>query len=133
MPRNLIVLDTHVWLWWASSPKKLSKAAREAIDRAESLAIASITCWEVAALAEANRISLDRPVETWVEQALAESRTTALPLSSEIAVKAALLGRDGFHGDPADRIIYATAMSLRASLITRDRRLRTFDPRRTLW
>lgn len=133
MPYRLIVLDTHAWLWWASSPEKLSPAAREAIDQAERMGVASISCWEVATLADAGRIELDRPVGAWVEQALALTRVGSLPLSTDIAVMATLLGRDGMHGDPADRIIYSTAVAHNAPLITRDARLREFDPRRTLW
>jgi PIN domain nuclease of toxin-antitoxin system len=129
----VIVLDTHVWLWWVTDPRRLSHTARDAIDRTERLGVATISCWEVAMLAEAGRIELDRAVATWVEQALADARTQSLPLTSAVAVRAALLGREGFGGDPADRIIYATARDAGASLLTRDERLRAFDPRGTLW
>jgi PIN domain nuclease of toxin-antitoxin system len=129
----LIVLDTHTWLWWVAEPHRLSQNAREAIDHADSLGIATISCWEVAMLAEAGRIELDRAVETWVEQSLADVRTQPLPLTSAVAIRAALLGREGLSGDPADRIIYATARAAGASLITRDRALRAFDPRGTVW
>jgi PIN domain nuclease of toxin-antitoxin system len=129
----LIVLDTHAWLWWVAEPHRLSQNAREAIDRADSLGIATISCWEVAMLAEAGRIELDRAVKTWVEQSLADVRTHPLPLTSAVAVGAALLGREGFVGDPADRIIYATARAAGASLLTRDEALRAFDPRSTVW
>jgi PIN domain nuclease of toxin-antitoxin system len=132
MPSQL-VLDTHVWLWLATSPQKLSSAAREAIEASDALTVSTISCWEIATLAEASRIELDRPVEEWVRQALAGTRTTALAVDSEMAVGAALLARDGFHGDPADRIIYATAVAGRAKLVSKDRRMREFDPRRVVW
>jgi PIN domain nuclease of toxin-antitoxin system len=129
----VLVLDTHAWLWWVAEPRRLSRPAREAIDRTERLGIATISCWEVAMLAEAGRIELDRAVTTWIEQALAEPRAQSLPLTSAVAVRAALLGREGFVGDPADRIVYATARDAGSSLITRDERLRAFDPRGTIW
>lgn len=129
----MIVLDSHVWLWWVAEPQRLSQRAREAIDRTERLGVATISCWEVAMLAEAGRIELDRAIEAWIEQALADPRTQSLPLTSAVAVRAALLGREEFDGDPADRIIYATARDAGASLITRDRALRAFDPRGTIW
>ncbi len=129
----MIVLDTHVWLWWVAEPRRLSQGAREAIDSSERFGVATISCWEIAMLAEADRIELDRAVETWIEQALADPRTQSLPLTSAVAVRAALLGREGFDGDPADRIIYATARDLGAGLVTRDRALRAFDPRGTIW
>jgi PIN domain nuclease of toxin-antitoxin system len=129
----LIVLDTHAWLWWVSEPERLSRRARETIDQAERFGIATISCWEVAMLAEGGRIELDRSVESWIEQALASERLRALPLTSAIAVKAALLGREGFTGDPADRIIYATARGSGGRLVTRDKALHAFDARNTIW
>jgi PIN domain nuclease of toxin-antitoxin system len=129
----VIVLDTHAWLWWMAEPGKLSPVAREAIDREEQIGVSTMSCWEVAMLAEAGRIQLDRPVGAWVKQALADSRTQPLPLTSTVAVAAALLGREGFNGDPADRIIYSTARGTGARLITCDRLLRSFDPRGTIW
>jgi PIN domain nuclease of toxin-antitoxin system len=129
----VIVLDTHAWLWWVAEPQRLSQGAREAIDRTERLGIATISCWEIAMLAEAGRIELDRAIERWVEQALADPRTRSLPLTSSVAVRAALLGRDRFVGDPADRIIYATAREVGASLVTRDEAIREFDARGTIW
>jgi PIN domain nuclease of toxin-antitoxin system len=129
----VIVLDTHAWLWWTAEPKKLSLQAQDAIDHAERIGIATISCWEVTMLVEAGRIELDRPAGRWIEQALADSRTQSLPLTSTVAVQAALLGREGFVGDPADRIIYATTRAAGARLVTRDRSLRAFDPRGTIW
>jgi PIN domain nuclease of toxin-antitoxin system len=129
----LIVLDTHAWLWWAAAPDKLSAAAHDAIDASDAIGVATISCWEVAMLVEAGRIELDRDVETWVSQALADVRVQPLPLTSTVAVRAALLGRSGFHGDPADRIVYSTARVAGAELVTRDQTLRAFDPRGTVW
>jgi PIN domain nuclease of toxin-antitoxin system len=120
-------------LWWTAEPLKLSLPAQDAIDHAEQIGIATISCWEVTMLVEAERIELDRPVGAWVEQALADTRTQSLPLTSTVAVQAALLGHEGFGGDPADRIIYATSRNTGARLITRDRSLRAFDPRGTIW
>jgi PIN domain nuclease of toxin-antitoxin system len=129
----VIVLDTHAWLWWVAEPERLSRRAREAIDSSEDLGVATISCWEVAMLAEGGRIELDRPIEAWINRAIADARTQSLPLTSTIAVGAALLGRRGFQGDPADRIIYSTARDTGAGLVTRDRALRNFDPRGTIW
>lgn len=129
----MIALDTHVWLWWTAEPAKLSRPAQDAIDHAEQIGVATISCWEVTMLAEAGLIELDRPAGVWIEQALADVRTQSLPLTSTVAVRAALLGREGLSGDPADRIIYATSRNTGARLITRDRSLRAFDPRGTIW
>jgi PIN domain nuclease of toxin-antitoxin system len=129
----VILLDTHAWLWWASAPAKLSPAASSAVDGADQIGIASISAWEVAMLELRGRISLDREIRQWVRQALAQPRVRELPLTATVAVAAALLERDGFPGDPADRIIYATARATRSPLVTRDERLREHDPSGTVW
>ena len=129
----MIVLDTHVWLWWASVPSRLSRRVRQAIEDADSLGICTISCWEVAMLVARGRISLDRDVETWVRQALAVEKVEPLTLTADIAVKAGLLDADRFPGDPVDRIVYATASLHAARLATKDRELRSYAPRHTLW
>lgn len=129
----MIVLDTHAWIWWLAQPRKLSQAARRAIDEAETIGISTLSAWELAMLVRRGRISLDREVATWVAQALAPARVTALAPGAEVAVAAGLLDGDGFPGDPVDRLIYATARTSRARLVTRDEALRRFDPRETVW
>lgn len=131
--RRLIVLDTHAWLWWLTAPERLSGAAREAIDQASSAGVSTLSAWEIAMLVGRGRISLDREVSVWVRQAFADARIEPLAPSPEVAVAAGLLDAKGFPGDPVDRLIYATARSLGATLITRDRAIRMFDPRGTLW
>jgi PIN domain nuclease of toxin-antitoxin system len=129
----LVVLDTHAWIWWCDDPARLSQAACEAIADAGTIGVSAISCWEVAALALRGRITLDRDIPLWIEQALARPAVAALPVSPKVAVDAALLEREEFTGDPADRLIYATTRGAGARLVTRDARLREFDPRGTLW
>jgi len=129
----VIVLDTHVWLWWVSQPDRLSSRARAAIDRASRIGVCTLSALEVALLAVRGRISLDRDIGVWVRQALAVSRVESLTPSADIAVAAALLDREGFPGDPIDRVIYATARASRAQLVTRDRAIRAFDEQTTVW
>ncbi|MBF6618698.1 MAG: type II toxin-antitoxin system VapC family toxin [Patulibacter sp.] len=130
----MVVLDTHAWLWWLVDPQRLSPAARDAIEVADEIGIASISGWEIAMLAERGRIALDRPVGRWVRDGLsADPRIVELPLTSAVAVRAVGLGSEGMHGDPADRVLYATARDRNAPLVTRDEALRAFDPDGTLW
>lgn len=97
-----------------------------------SVGVATISAMEVAALVQRGKVALDTGVAQWVSQALALERVVELPLTSEIAVEAGSLG-DDFVGDPADRIIYATAIATGSKLVTRDRFLRRYDPARTVW
>lgn len=91
-----------------------------------------MSCWELATLIRRGRLASSEPVADWIRKALAAPGAVALPLTAEVAVAAGLLG-DEMPGDPADRLIYATARSTGATLLTRDRRLREYDPRGTLW
>lgn len=129
----MIVLDTHVWLWWMSSPERLSDGAREAIATTPAIGVSTISAWEVAMLAARGRISLDREVGTWVRRALAEHRVEPLAPGIEVALDAGLLDGKDFPGDPADRLIYATARAIDAPLVTRDARIRAFAPSATIW
>lgn len=129
----MILLDTHAWMWWLDAPQRLSNEARQAIDASREVAIASISCWELAMLTIRGRIDLNRDVESWIMQALAHPRANAIALTPEIATQAALLEREGFSEDPADRIIYATARTAGVPLVTRDAAIRDFDPARVIW
>jgi PIN domain nuclease of toxin-antitoxin system len=129
----VILLDTHAWVWWAIEPERLSRKARAAIDAAEAIGVCTISCWEVAVLVERRRLELDPDVRTWIRRALAHERVATLALEPDTAVNAALLVQEGFHRDPVDRILYATAKSLGAPLVTKDRRIRGFDRAATVW
>ncbi len=83
-------------------------------------------------LARRGRIQLDRDVHRWIRQALALDRCEELELTSERALRAGLL-EEAFPGDPADRLIYASALSEHAPLVTRDRRIRAYDRAGTIW
>jgi len=126
----MIVLDTHAWLWWVDAPRRLSPAARRAIERAEQIGVSTASVFELVGLTETRRIRIKSPTRTWVLNALAGDRIEPLPLTVEIAVDAAQLR---FTGDAFDRIIYATARAEQAQLVTRDERLRGFDAERTVW
>lgn len=129
----MIVLDTHVWLWWMVAPERLSAGAREAIDRAESIGIPAVCALEVAMLEARRRIELLRPVREWVRLALAHPRVVEMPISAEIAVVAGGLDRAAFPGDPGDRLIYASARTAGATLVSADEAIRAFDPAGVVW
>jgi PIN domain nuclease of toxin-antitoxin system len=131
--RAVIVVDTHAWLWWMDDPTLLSHSAHTAIEEADAIGVPTICCWELAMLVERRRIALERDVRRWVRQALAHEGIETLPLTAEIALDAALLEREQFVGDPADRIVYATARAVGSRLVTKDRRLHAFDSTLVVW
>ena len=128
----MIVLDTHAWIWWVSEPARLGRIARREIDRAGAIGVPAICCLELATLVSRGRISLDRPPLRWMHEALALPRVDLLALTPAVAIKAAELPVS-FPGDPADRLIAATAILESALLITRDERLHESAAVRTAW
>lgn len=124
------VLDTHVWMWWVDGDPRLSEAAAGAIDRGGEIGVSTISVWEVATLDRLGRVRLLPDVRTWVRRALAG--VSELTLTPDIASTAGMLPPP-FPGDPADRIIYATALANGAGLVTADRRIARHDPDRVVW
>jgi len=89
--RDLLLLDTHVWLWLVAGSSDLSAEARNAIERATAagaLRIAAISLWEIASLAAHGRIVLGKSIRLWLDEALAEPGPAIDPLSPEIAIEA---------------------------------------------
>lgn len=127
----MIVLDTHAWIWFASDPAKLGKETRRLLRRERVRGVAAISCWEVAMLAARGRIELDREPAAWMDDALREVGADLLPLTPAVAAASAQLGT--FQGDPADRLIVATALTHGAVLVTKDERIREFGAVRTVW
>ena len=117
----MIVLDTHIWVWWVHGDPVLSEATRELIDSSEQIGIAvsAISCWEVAKLVECGRLILPCPVLDWLQQALAYPGVRLIELSPRICVESTQLPGE-FHRDPADQVIVATARVLDAALVTVD-------------
>jgi len=127
-----VVLDSHVLHWWSVESGRISRTATHAIATADELLVADITWWELAWLASHERITVTVPIASWLAQLARQVRTIAVTPS--IAATAALLPST-FPGDPADRLIYATAIETGLRLVTRDERLRAHRAPRpiTIW
>jgi PIN domain nuclease of toxin-antitoxin system len=129
---STVLLDTHVVHWWSAEPKRVSPAARQALEGAGELAVAAVSWYELAWLAGRERIVVSVPIRSWLRGLAAQLRT--LPVTPEIAAAAASLPAS-FPGDPADRLIYATAVEHGIELVSKDRALREHDHPRSpvLW
>lgn len=132
MAGNLIVLDTHVLVWWTQEPELLSSDATLAIDRAERILVPAICFWETALLVRKGRLALKRgqPATGWAGEVLAIPRVHAVALSAELALAADALS---MHPDPVDRFIVATALAESCPLVTKDDLLRGLGWVETIW
>jgi PIN domain nuclease of toxin-antitoxin system len=131
----MIVLDTHVWVWWINGQPPLSAKAERAIRNAASHAavyVSSISVWEVSQLVAKGRLELAMDVESWVARAEAMPFLHFIPMDNAIAMKSVRLP-EPLHHDPADRIIIATSLQLGFPLVTRDRRILDYLHVRTVW
>ncbi len=131
----MIVLDTHAWLWWVSNPELLSESASAALEEAvrdRSVHVSSISSWEVAMLVRKGRLQLTMDVRDWILRSEALPFLTFVPVDNAIAVQSTRLPGE-LHGDPADRIIIATAQSLGATLLTKDDKILAYPYVKTLW
>ena len=130
----MIVLDTHIWVWWVNQSAALSATKGQTLkaQEADGLGVSAISCWEVAKLVEKKRLVLSIPVHQWVEQALAYSGIVLLPLTPQIAVASTQLPQP-FQKDPADQIIVATARALDCALATDDAEILAYPQVKLVW
>ncbi|REL33423.1 type II toxin-antitoxin system VapC family toxin [Rhodohalobacter sp. SW132] len=122
----MLLLDTHIWLWWLLGDGALNNKEREALDRAAEsgeLSISWVTVWETEMLERKGRIELKPGFQKWIEAAVQPRIATLLPVDTEV-VSAQRKLPDSFHGDPADRLIAATSILSQYPLVTHDRRIR---------
>lgn len=130
----MIVLDTHALIYDALTPARLSARARKAIALAypgREIACCDISLWEIAMLIARKRLDPVMDARQFLHDLIAARHVRVLPITAEIAV---LSQSDMFsHGDPADRLIAATARLHRAPLITSDAKLRKLKEVATIW
>lgn len=119
----MILLDTHVLIWGVNNDARLGRRAAEIVEAAardDAVCVSAITPWEIALLASKSRLSLGCGTGLWIEDALTRPGVRLVPLEPAIAVDSVELPGQ-FHGDPADRILVATARRLDIQLLTADR------------
>lgn len=126
---STILLDTHVVHWWSAEPERVSKPARKALEEADEHVVAAISWYELAWLAKHERIVVNIPIRSWLQGLASQLRT--LGVTPAIADTAVALPAS-FPSDPADRLIYATAIEHGLSLATKDRAIRDHDHPRSL-
>lgn len=123
----MIVLDTHIWIWWVRNDPQLPPAYRQLILSEESngLGVSAISCWEIAMLVAHRRLILPISCLDWLNRALTARGMRLLEVTPQIAVESVNLPGN-FHRDPCDQIIVATARVLNCPLVTLDGRIRGY-------
>ena len=123
MQTDLLLLDTHCWVWFQFGlEKKFSRHSYRRIERALRLdrcVVSIVSVWEIGLLVSKGRLQLRMPTRDWIGQALSLPGLSLEPLSVPAALDSSALPGE-FHGDPADRMLVATARHLQASLATAD-------------
>jgi len=121
-----VLLDTHVWLWWLLGQPDLPRREREALDEEaerDPPLISAISLWEAQMLHAKQRLKLSMPFGRWLREAAAPDIVKIAPLDVEVVLAVDALP-ERFHGDPADRLIVATARALDVALATHDHNIR---------
>ena len=136
----MILIDTHIWIWWSARPELLPVRVRSTLDAAAldaNVAVSVVSVWEIATKAALGKLRVETlppgmSAREWVERASRIPGLTILPLAPDVALASAELPKP-FHRDPADRLIVAQARLRRATLVTADRKILAYPHVKTLW
>ena len=121
-----VLLDTHLWLWWSVGDPTLDADHYKGLDRLaakNALFISAISLWEAEMLVAKKRIVLNEPFDRWLRKVSSPDYIQVLPLDAEVAIAIHELPAR-FHGDPADRLIVATAQVHKLAFATFDKGIR---------
>ncbi len=119
----MILLDTHIFIWWIDDSPRLSKRYRQIIEERQNdgLGISIYSCWEIAKLVEYGKLELKFSIDDWLEISLSHPNISSIDLSIPVIIKSTQL--PGFHKDPADQIIVATSIISGIPLLTADEKI----------
>ncbi len=132
----MIILDTHVLVWWASGSDSLSARASKVIQKTltqkREIIVSSISAWEIAMLIQKGRLILNMDVESWLSEVSQIDGVRFVPVDNEIGIKSTMLPGE-FHKDPADRMIVATARKFALPIVTADEKISQYAHVKTIW
>ncbi len=120
----MIILDTHIFIWWVHGDRRLTDSQTTIIQANESqtIGVSAISAWEIAKLAEYGRLKLPCDLHEWFDTALSYPGIRLMELTPTIAILSTRLPGK-FHRDPADQLIVATAMAYDCPLVTSDEKI----------
>ena len=128
----MILLDTHIWIWWVQDHAALTRRHRELLNQYQSdVGVSVFSCWEIAKLVERGRLELSCPLHDWLVQALNYPGVSLLELTPEIVIESTQLPRP-FHRDPADQLLVASARIYQVPLVTSDVKILNYPHVKTI-
>lgn len=130
----MILLDTHALLWWLDQPGSLGKKAQKLIGESnqnKSVYVSAISFWEIGMLVTKGRLVLTMPLDNWVNKVVGLEEVEVIDINWKLALTANLI--DYPHPDPADRLIISTALEHKLKLITKDKRINSYQKVETIW
>jgi PIN domain nuclease of toxin-antitoxin system len=122
----MIVIDTHVWIWWVDDSPLLKRSIRDRIDAEDQVCVCSISMLEIATAVSLGRLVLRPSALHWLRVAQSAAQVKVHPLTAEVCLESTNLPGE-FHRDPADRLIVALARLLNSELLTADRKILAYD------
>ena len=132
----MIVLDTHVLIWWVNGNAQLSPRARKAIERElegeAQVMVSAISAWEIAMLVAKGRLALTMDIDDWLTTVTSIEGVSFAAVDPYVAVQSVRLPGE-FHPDPADRLIVALARHYSAPLVTADAKIHAYRHVKTIW
>ncbi|MCX8124604.1 MAG: type II toxin-antitoxin system VapC family toxin [Spirochaetes bacterium] len=131
----MILIDTHVCIWWIQESTDIPKDVKTKIKSAQkrnNIFISSISIWEIAMLIKYNRLTLTVPLSEWIKKLESVPYFKFIPVDNAIAEHSVNLPGE-FHKDPADRIIVATSRIHNIPLITSDEKILNYPYVKTIW
>ena len=131
----MIVIDTHVLVWWLTRAPGLSRKAERTLAAhgdPGQIVVSAISLLEIATAVRRGRLELSIPLDQWLADINSLPEIRIEPVSADIAALAGSLA-EPMHGDPADRLIVSTAFTLGVPLVTGDKKLQEYRGIKTIW
>ena len=121
-----ILLDTHCWLWWLTTPERLGTAAREQIENPDNqVFLSAASSREIAIKYALGKLALPEVPSRFVPSRLSRDSIQSLPIEQSHALQVAVLPHH--HRDPFDRLLIAQAQLERLCFVTADPQIRAYD------
>ena len=118
----MILMDTHIFIWWVNNDPKLNPIYRKLLENEKEPVISVFTLWEIAKLNQIGKFQFNMPLENWFVKVLKFHKINQIPLDIKIIVESSSLPGN-FHKDPADQLIVATSRILDIELMTMDEKI----------